>query len=144
MSRRLLDRHEAMETERLRYLSNLLQVFFATELMQVLALGCVKLSCMFFYRRVFRTAGTKIFDTLMAIAIVIIVCWTVSFFFTLFFACGIHLDYLWTSLANEGKCNNTSMIQNGCSISDVITDVMVLIFPIPLVSEQELTQTTKC
>ena len=57
--------------------------------MQVLALGCLKLSCIFFYRRVFRNAGDKGFDAFLSLAVVIIVVWTVSLSFTVFFA----LDY---------------------------------------------------
>ncbi|KAL9131626.1 MAG: hypothetical protein Q9217_000514 [Psora testacea] len=109
------------------------QVFWATELMQVLALTFVKLSCMFFYRRVFRAGGTKIFDAAMFTVVAIIIAWAVSFFFAFLFMCGTHFDYLWTSLANEAKCARTMMLQNGFAISDVITDLFVLLFPIPLV-----------
>ena len=115
--------------------SNGLQVFWAVELMQVLALSCVKLSCMFFYRRVFRAGGTKIFDAMMFSVVAVIVIWTVSFFFALPFGCRLHFDYLWTSLANEAKCVKSLELQNGFAISDVITDFLVLIFPIPLVSK---------
>ena len=101
--------------------------------MQVLALCFVKLSYIFFYRRVFRAGGTKIFDAMMFAVVVIIIAWTVSFLFVFIFECGIHLDYLWTSLANEAKCAKTSELENGFAISDVITDVIVLVFPIPLV-----------
>lgn len=113
--------------------SDICQVFWAVELMQVLALCFVKLSCMFFYRRVLQSGSTKIFDAMMFTVVAIIIAWAVSFFFAFVFECGIHFNYLWTSLANEAKCAKTSELQNGFAISDVITDFIVLIFPIPLV-----------
>ncbi len=109
------------------------QVFWAVELMQVLALSFVKLSCMFFYRRVFRAGGSKLFDIAMFTIVAIIIIWTISFFFAFLFMCGTNFDYLWTSLANEAKCAKTMMLQNGYAISDVITDFLVLLFPMPLV-----------
>ncbi|MCJ1459034.1 hypothetical protein MMC28_009411 [Mycoblastus sanguinarius] len=95
--------------------------------------GLMACSCMFFYRRVFRAGGTKIFDAMMFSVVAVIVIWTVSFFFALPFGCRLHFDYLWTSLANEAKCVKSLELQNGFAISDVITDFLVLIFPIPLV-----------
>ena len=88
---------------------------------------------MFFYRRVFRAGGSKIFDAMMFTVVAIIVAWTVSFFFAFLFECRTHFDHLWTSLAIEAKCVKTSEVQNGFAISDVVTDFIVLIFPIPLV-----------
>ena len=101
--------------------------------MQVLALTFIKLSCMFFYRRIFRVGSNKIFDAAMVGVVVIIVLWAISFFFAFTFMCGTHFNYLWTSLANEAKCAKTMMLQQGFAISDVITDFFVLLFPIPLV-----------
>lgn len=53
--------------------------------MLVLALGSIKLSFMFFYRRVFRTGDSKAFDRVMFSVVAIIVAWTASFFFALMF-----------------------------------------------------------
>lgn len=101
--------------------------------MQVPALTLIKLSCMFFYRRVFRAGGSRLFDLAMFTIVAIIVVWAISFFFAFLFMCGTHFDYLWTSLANETKCAKTMTLQNGFAISDVITDLLVLLFPLPLV-----------
>ena len=112
-------------------------MFWAVELMLVLALGSVKLSFMFFYRRIFRPSDGKHFDRIMFSVVAIVVAWTISFFFAQMFACGIHFDYLWTTLPDRldhGKCVKTLILQNAFAISDFITDFIVLVFPLPFVS----------
>ena len=105
--------------------------------MLVLALGFVKLSFMFFYRRIFGASDSKHFDRIMFTVVAIVVAWTVSFFFAQMFACGIHFEYLWTTFPNQlnhGKCVKTLIMQNAFAISDFITDLIVLVFPLPFVS----------
>ena len=105
--------------------------------MLVLALGFVKLSFMFFYRRIFRPSDGKHFDRIMFSVVAIIVAWTISFFFAQMFACGIHFDYLWTTFPNErnrNRCIKTLKMQIGFAVSDFITDFIVLVFPLPFVS----------
>ena len=100
--------------------------------MLVLALGSVKLSLMFFYRRVFRIGDSKTFDRIMFSVVAIIIAWTVSFFFALMFECGTHFDYIWRRF--ENRCVKGLILQVGFAVSDFVTDFIVLIFPIPFVS----------
>ena len=105
--------------------------------MLVLALGFVKLSFMFFYRRIFRPSDSKHFDRIMFGVVAIVIAWAVSFFFAQFFACGMNFDYLWTTIPNErshSRCVRTLILQNAFAISDFITDFVVLVFPLPFVS----------
>ena len=102
----------------------------AVSWMQVISLGLIKMSCMLFYRRIFRngnTASTIAWWTIVAIVII----WAISFFFTELLICGPNVYYLWSTLENEEKCNNTQIIQNTFASSDVFTDLLVLIYPIP-------------
>ena len=104
--------------------------------MLVLTLGFVKLSFMFFYQRIFRPSDSKHFDRIMFTVVAIVVAWTVAFFFAQMFACGVHFDYLWTTFPNQlnhGQCVKTLIMQNAFAISDFITDLIVLVFPLPLV-----------
>lgn len=100
--------------------------------MLVLALGSVKLSFMFFYRRVFRTGDSKAFDRVMFSVVAIIVAWTASFFFALMFECGTQFHYIWTRF--ENRCVKGLKLQVGFAVSDFITDFIVLGFPLPFVS----------
>lgn len=56
------------------------------------------------------------------------------FFFAFLFACNTHFDYFWTNLENQLKCPaDFNQINLSVSVSDVIMDFILLIFPIPWV-----------
>ena len=83
----------------------LYQVEWAFQMMQVLALGCVKLSFLFFYRRIFVNRSSSWFGKITAALIVIVVMWTVSFFFALLFACKGNWSAWWGSVLDLAtKC----------------------------------------
>ncbi|CAF9943612.1 MAG: hypothetical protein ALECFALPRED_000757 [Alectoria fallacina] len=110
------------------------KIYFIVNLMQIVALSFIKSSCVLFYRRVFRTGVSKAIDRSLLALLAIIVLWGVAFFITFLSLCGSHVDYAWSTVANELKCASTTMADQALSISDVITDLMILIFPMPLVT----------
>lgn len=67
--------------------------------------------------------------------LIIIVAWTVSFFFATLFECnGSHFDRLWISLQTyKQDCGKYKNIQLGHCVSDVATDLIVLSMPLPLI-----------
>ena len=100
-------------------------------LLQVLVLGTIKLSVLFFYRRIFRG---KTFDYYSRGMITIVGAWTIAFFFTVLFECGTKFEYLWSTLLNLlTHCTNDLMYLKAYAISDVITDGLILATPIPIV-----------
>ena len=63
-----------------------------------------------------------------------IALWSLSFFFAFAFQCGTDITNWWTSAATiKAYCDNTNALTVGFVISDVITDVMILIIPLPIV-----------
>lgn len=69
--------------------------------------------------------------------------WAVSYFWVFVFSCGTHMDYHWTNLENQMKCSDTVMEQKSFAITDVITDVMILLFPMPLIWRLQMSTTKK-
>ena len=111
-------------------------VYWASNWMNVVALGCIKISALFFYRRIFGTSGKNIIDKTLFVMVGIVIAWTISFFCAIFFACDHHFDYLWTNLENQAKCSDTVVAQTVFAATDVVTDLFLLIFPIPLVGSR--------
>lgn len=102
--------------------------------MQICALACVKLSFIFFYRRIFCTGNGKIFSAITIAMIVMIIAWAVSFNIALLFICNGHFAAMWTSIQDlNTHCGSLLDWQLGYAISDFITDVMVLVLPLPCV-----------
>ncbi|MCJ1404740.1 hypothetical protein MMC11_007966 [Xylographa trunciseda] len=113
-------------------------VYWTVEVMQSLTLGFIKLSAMFFYKRIFRTGNSKFIDIATWTIIAVVIVWTISFFWALVFECGTHFDYLWVNLEDLAKCSNTVELLKGFAISDVITDFIILLFPMPLIWRLQL------
>lgn len=104
-------------------------------MMQVLALGCVKLSFLFFYRRVFCGRTSTVFGKVAMGIIAIVVIWIISFFFALLFACKGNWSAWWGSVLDlSTKCVETLKLELALVTSDFITDVLIMVIPIPMVS----------
>ena len=100
----------------------------------VLASGFLKLSIACFYRRLFVTARKTLLDWTIKTAIVIVVLWTISFFVGLVFSCGTHISANWGSVKEqEDYCGAGANLANALVVSDLLTDVMILVLPLPVV-----------
>ena len=103
--------------------------------MMALVYGCVKLSVLFFYRRLFVTSRGSVFDTITKVAIVIAIAWTITFFFADFLSCGAHPSAEWGNILSlEKYCPHSFQTGMAFLSSDFATDVLILVLPMPIVS----------
>jgi hypothetical protein len=112
------------------------QITWAFELIQIPALGLVKLSFTYFYRRVFctGTGPARIVEYVTVALIWIIVAWTTSFFFAFLFISDVNFAAWWTSIKTVKKyCGKFLELQLGYSMSDFITAVIVFVLPLPTI-----------
>ena len=110
------------------------KIEYAVQLMQILGLGCIKASFIMFYRRIFCTGHRTWFWYLTIGMLVLILCWTISFFFVFVFYCGSNVWAEWSTVINLATyCPNGGPYQSGLAISDFLMDIMVILLPIPLV-----------
>jgi hypothetical protein len=113
-----------------------IQAFWPGELLQIPALGAVKLSFVFFYRRIFTKNAAPKFNIATWFMIGLIIAWTLSFFFAITFICGTDFSAYWTSTTVEkANCVDTDALHNAFAVSDVITDLLIITLPIPMVCE---------
>lgn len=97
------------------------------------AYGFIKLSVIFFYRRVFVKGTNSRFDKVTKISIAIVILWTITFFFAEVFKCGAYVPKNWGPLIEAVHCADPYKISNGLFVSDFLTDFLVLMLPIPIV-----------
>ena len=95
-----------------------------------LTYGVVKLSVLFLYQRIFLG---RIFRWYSIILSCILVIWALSFSFSYAFQCGTHPEWWWTSHDTIAKCDDGGKSNLAFVVSDVITDLMVLITPLPII-----------
>ena len=100
----------------------------------ILVYGFIKLSVLFFYRRIFVARMWSTFDVVTKITAFIVVLWTIGFFLINLFGCGKHLDWGWGPLDEEDHCVDGLKELEALMISDFITDLLVIALPFPIVS----------
>ena len=99
-------------------------------LLNVLALCCIKLSFLFFYKRCFTTVVKGWFDHVVFGMIVCVIAWSIAVFLATLFACKANIALLWTPPASP-KCLKNGYLLLGVSLSDTIVDLGIIILPIP-------------
>ena len=119
------------------------QVEFIFQLLQIVSLGCVKLSFIMFYRRIFCTGQRTWFSISTAIMGVLVVSWTIAFFFVFLFYCGSRPWEEWSTVMNIiTYCPHALDDQMALGISDSIMDVVIIALPVPAVFFKVLTLCT--
>lgn len=118
----LYDGHDQVLLEKLE---------FPFDLIQILALATIKLSILFFYRRIFRG---RAFDIASWVLIGVVGAWAVTFVIAILAACGTSIAANFQTLgALKEECVDTFDILIALAVSDVVVDLAVLFMPIPLV-----------
>ncbi len=102
-------------------------------MLQTAALSFIKISCLLFFRRIFRAGSSKVFDIALWVMLSVVIVWGFSFVFGFMFICRTHFNWSWTSVDNSLKCGNLKITNQSLSLSDVIMDFLIMIFPLPLV-----------
>jgi hypothetical protein len=101
---------------------------------QCLAFGTAKLSVLFMYRRIFG-ASSETFKWLALAMMIVVGVWMLGFFFAILFRCGNQFWALWAPLKYLlANCYQSTPMFQAFTISDVITDVLILTMPVYWVS----------
>ncbi|MCJ1227625.1 hypothetical protein MMC12_004281 [Toensbergia leucococca] len=118
---------------------------WAVQLMQVLQLGFVKLSFIFFFRRIFSVGKASRFNQFAMGMIVLIILWTMAFFFSILFACRGHLSAWWrdTHAQVTISCINVLVFEQGYPAADCIMDFMIIAMPIPMIWQLQMATSRK-
>jgi hypothetical protein len=105
------------------------------QLLGTVAFGSVKLSIIYFYRRVFDTGHSNLFNKLTLGMMIFVAIWTIAFFFGFLFDCGVAFWSNWGPLINDySYCESTFGLTAAFTISDIISDVVIFCMPLGPVS----------
>ncbi|PCG89963.1 Hypothetical protein PENO1_101630 [Penicillium occitanis (nom. inval.)] len=111
-----------------------IQYFF--DFIGVFAFGLLKLSILFFYRKIFCAMRTDpTFDVITKVLIVLVIAWTLAFGIGAIFLCGVHPKNAWAPVAVVAeKCSAQLTFLEAYAISDFVMDVIIWSLPHPKVS----------
>lgn len=105
-----------------------MQFVFPAQLLYVVALAFIKLSLLAFYWRLF-SVRSKI---PIILAAVLVVAWGIAVNFALIFTCK-PVEAQWDFTITDAVCLDTKRVYLGASIPNVITDIILLVLPLPYV-----------
>ena len=111
------------------------QIEFAFELTYAILITMIKISILLFYRRIFpaETIGAR-YRLVWWIILVWSVLWSISVFFSATFQC-LPSSYYWTkvTMKTHGTCLNITALLISTAVLNIVTDVGILILPMPIV-----------
>ena len=102
------------------------------QILATIAFGCIKLSFIFFYRRIFCTGLSGAFSKIATGMIVFVSLWTLAFTIAFVFDCGTAFWANWGPLINDySYCESTFDLTAAFVITDIITDLVIFGMPLP-------------
>ncbi|KAB8290714.1 hypothetical protein EYC80_008353 [Monilinia laxa] len=109
------------------------QTEYAMYVITIPALGLIKLSVLFFYHRIFCPQQTGKSRIIIITMMVLVGLWNLAFWFSFIFACRGHFSAWWGSTIDLiSQCVATFNLLYALSITDFVTDAIVLLIPLPL------------
>ena len=117
--------------------------------MSFTSLALIKVSFLLFYRVVFVYDKWRFFDPRNLIInsmIGIVILWDLGFSLTLLSACRADFRAHWSTTTTKeltAKCINTFLMMWALSISDFITDLIILLIPLPMIWKLRLPMSRK-
>ncbi|KAI4114400.1 MAG: hypothetical protein LQ338_008014 [Usnochroma carphineum] len=107
-----------------------------------LAFGLIKLSILFLWRRIF--GHVRVFNIVSWVMIGVVTAWSVAFFFATVFQCGTEWYLNWAPIADFlTKCSNTLNMLTVFTATDIITDLLIITMPIPMIWSLQMTTRRK-
>ena len=96
----------------------------------------MKASFLFFYMRVFAIQKHSAISKILVGSIILVAAWAIAFFFATLFECGYNFWRIWNSETEFlTRCSYTINLVLILCITDFITDIFIILIPVPLVSE---------
>jgi len=109
------------------------KLYIAFDIFLILSLGCIKLSALFFYHRIFCVSGRRqLFRNIIVCSVVVTALWTIAFVLLTCLQCGTHFSALWAVRAIKIQyCHISYPYLLSFAISDFILDFWIIVLPLP-------------
>lgn len=121
----------------------LAQMQITWEILSACARACIKISAVFFYRRIFCVSGNKTgFSVVTLPTATMVFLWLVTFLFLIGFQCGSHFSAMWDGTYLQ-YCTMLFPLCYGLVISDLLLDVWILALPVPQILKLHTTRQRK-
>jgi len=117
------------------------KIDYSNVVFEKLAYAAIKLSVLFFYRRIFTVKRFRIVNNWL---IALIVVWAAAFCAADAFVCGVHPEAQWDPIAKKKyHCINVFYVLLVFAVTDVVTDIAILVTPYPQIKKLHVTKREK-
>lgn len=116
-----------------------LQSYFAAQLLFAVSITLTKLSLLFFYHRIF---PVRKFIIISIVTGCVMIAWCIALIFAVIFSCR-PLAYFWDKTIKGGSCINENNLAYGITATNIITDIIVLVLPVPWLWNLQMAATRK-
>lgn len=106
----------------------LLKVIYAQQIIYMLALAAVKMSVLFFYRRLFTVGAVR--RAIMA-TMGVTISWLLAFVFAAAFLCDPPRKQWDTTV--PGHCGDQIAMDEAMVVTNMFTDVIIMVLPMPTI-----------
>jgi len=100
---------------------------WASQITFACAITTTKLSLLFFYHRIF---PVRTFTVISIITGIVMIGWCIALIFAVAFSCS-PIGYFWDKSIKGGHCINENNLSYGITAANIVTDITVLVLPIP-------------
>lgn len=107
------------------------QILLANQILYAVGLGLIKCSIVVLIIRVFTVQGGP-FKFSCYVVLVLCIAWSIATILVAFVLCR-PLGYNWNLLPVEGHCGNQTAAYTAIGVTDIITDVMIILLPQPVI-----------
>ena len=131
-------KHSSRQVEAPRYLRKLMVIkyVYADNILYTLTLPTIKLSILLMYRRIF--SRVKIFQYFTFAVGFLLLGWLIGVLLAQIFTC-VPVNGAWDIIVQaSAKCIDTTAFYYGNAISNLLTDVIILCLPMPLIWQLQM------
>lgn len=122
-----------------RFLIVINQVIMAASVIYVPCLAFAKLSLLFLYHRL---SPQRHFRTVVHIVMCIVTGYSFALIFVLIFSCR-PIQMGWDAAITDGECVNRPAVYIATAIVNIVTDLCILVLPIPMVAKLKMPRRQK-
>ena len=115
------------------------QVLYVYENFYAPAIATTKLSVLLFYNRIFSIPKFRIVLYVLGATVA---AWWIAMQFTVIFEC-TPIDFSWDQRGGHGHCINLDKFFLGQAIPNIVTDIVLLSIPLPMIWHLQLPRSQK-
>ncbi|KAI1481085.1 hypothetical protein F4774DRAFT_56141 [Daldinia eschscholtzii] len=122
-------------------MSTSIKLEWSISLILPIALACTKASLLLFYKRIFSVSKNT--NWVLKCLIVLIVMWALAFFLATLLCCKVMLLFIWKPISEMSECKFFLDVLMAFCITGFVTDLAIIILPIPLIWRLKLSSAEK-